>query len=79
MWIFTALRTRLGKWAAAIGIVLTAVAGAFLRGRQAARKEKELDDMRNAYERETTRHEVERDIDRRGDAHDRLRTDWRRG
>jgi hypothetical protein len=76
-WLLTALKTRLGQ-AVALALAVLGVLGlAYRKGGSEALKTRDQEDMQNAYDREKTRAEIERNSDS-SDARDRLRKDWRR-
>ena len=51
---------------------------AYLKGRSDAHKRRDADEMTDAYMRERTRDEIDRNVARDGNARDRLRADWQR-
>jgi hypothetical protein len=79
--IWPAIRTRAGRALAGFLSILAAVGLANLLGRYTGRKtaldKKRADDMQDAYDRERTRNEIDRNTSG-PDARDRLRANWRR-
>jgi hypothetical protein len=79
--IWAALKTRAGRALAGFLSILAAVGLANLLGRytggKTALNKKRADDMQDAYNRERTRNEIDRNT-AGTDARDRLRKDWRR-
>ena len=51
---------------------------AYFKGRSDAHKRRDVDEMTDAYMRERTRDEIDRNVARDGNARDRLRADWQR-
>lgn len=51
---------------------------AYFKGRSDANQRRDADEMTDAYMRERTRDEIDRNVARDGNAHDRLRADWQR-
>ena len=73
----TRLKARIWAALAALGAILGAVAAIYGKGSRDANTKRDADDMKDAYQREVTRNEIERDS-ATGDARERLRKDWQR-
>lgn len=68
-----------GFWLAIAGVlgIGAAIWRAYAKGRTDANDKRDADDMADAYNRERTRHEIDRTTGG-ADARDKLRKDWRR-
>ena len=75
--IIGALWGPLGGILGGLGAVAAALVLGRWQGSRDARAKRDADDMKDAYQREVTRNEIERDS-ATGDARDRLRKDWQR-
>ena len=75
--IIGALWGPLGGILGGVGAVVAALVLGRWQGGKQARAKRDADDMKDAYQREVTRNEIERDS-ATGDARDRLRKDWQR-
>lgn len=72
----TALTGDLGKWLAGAIIAAATALGLYAKGRADARAKKAANDAAQTVKQLEVRNEVD-DDSRRGDARDRLRSDWR--
>ena len=75
--IIGALWGPLGGILGGVGAVVAALVLGRWQGGKQARAKRDADDMKDAYQREVTRNEIERDS-ANGDARKRLRKDWQR-
>lgn len=73
----TWLKARIVAALTALTAILAMLGAVYGKGRSDARKTRAADDMADAYNRERTRHEIDR-ITGGADARDKLRKDWRR-
>lgn len=73
----TWLRSKLGQAVAFVVAILAVLGVVYRKGVTSERNRNEADDMANAYDRERTRNEIERDGDN-STARDKLHKDWRR-
>lgn len=74
--LITALTGDLGKWLAGAIIAAATALGLYAKGRADARAKQAAKDAAQTIRQHEVRDEVD-DDSRRGDARDRLRSDWR--
>ena len=75
--LISALWGPLGGILGGLGAVVAALVLGRRQGSRDANAKRDADDMKDAYQREVTRNEIERDS-ANGDARKRLRKDWQR-
>ncbi|MBR0653241.1 hypothetical protein GXW78_26550 [Roseomonas terrae] len=71
--------SRAGGWIAAAGAALAMLLAAYLTGRRDGQAASRMQTLERAARAREVRDEVDRAVDRSGDADDELRRDWRRG
>jgi hypothetical protein len=69
--------SRIKSVALAVGLFLLSIAGFYFKGRNDKKSEMQLDLFEDAYDREATRKDINRDSGG-SDARDRLHDDWSR-
>ena len=75
--IISSISGPLGGIVAGLGALIAALAYGRWTGGKHARAKRDADDMKDAYQREVTRNEIERNS-ATGDARGKLRKDWQR-